>query len=141
MVETPALRKAVEATQAERVAFELKMGQSKPIYNAVMAVRNNPAQFDKLNPVQQRIVNLTVKDFETSGVGLEPEKREQYNAIIDRLAKLNTNYSNNVLDSTAVRGSGGGGGGGDHHGAGVGRCLRVAWVRYAGTPGRVWEGA
>jgi hypothetical protein len=36
------LRKAVEATQAERVAFDLKMGQSKPIYNAVMAVRNHP---------------------------------------------------------------------------------------------------
>jgi oligopeptidase A len=123
------LRKAIEATQAERVAFELKMGQSKPIYNAVMAVRNNPAQFDKLNPVQQRIVNLTVKDFQTSGVGLEPEKRKQYNAIIDRLSKLNTNYSNNVLDSTAVRlwGTAGAGGGG-HHRVGVGEGMRAAWV-------------
>lgn len=102
-MDSPALRKAVEATQPERVAFELRFSQSKPIYNAITALRSNAAAYNKLNPVQQRIVNLTVKDFSTSGVGLDPEKRRQYNAVIDRLAKLNTNFSNNVMDSTAVR--------------------------------------
>lgn len=101
-MDSPELRKSVEATQPERVTFELRFGQSKPIYDAVMHLRNTPELFNKLDAVQQRIVTTTVKDFQTSGVGLDPEKRKQYNAVIDRLAKLSTNFTNNVLDSTAV---------------------------------------
>lgn len=107
-MDSPALRKAIEATQPARVAFELRFIRSKPIYNAVMAIRNNPAVYSRLNPVQQRIVNLTVKALETSGVGLEPQQRKQFNAINHKLVELSTDYSNNVLDSTAVRiGAGG----------------------------------
>lgn len=96
------MRKAVEASQPERVAFELRFGQSKPIYNAVMTLRNTPALYDKLSPEQKRIVDINVKDFKTSGVGLDPVKRKEYNAIVDELAKLSTNFTNNVQDATAV---------------------------------------
>lgn len=106
-MDSPELRKAVEASQPERVAFELRFSQSKPIYNAVMALRNNTAEYSRLTPEQKRIVDITVKDFRTSGVGLEGEKRKEYNALVDRLAKITTNFSNNVLDATAVSGAGG----------------------------------
>lgn len=102
-MDTPALRKAVEASQPERVAFELRFGQSKPIYNAVMTLRNTPALYNKLSPEQKRIVDISVKDFKTSGVGLDSVKRKEYNAIVDELAKLSTNFTNNVQDATAVR--------------------------------------
>jgi oligopeptidase A len=102
VIDSPELRKAVATSQPERVAFELRFGQSKPIYNAVTAISNNPAVYNKLNPVQKRIVDITVKDFKTSGVGLAPEKRKEYNAVVDQLAMLTTNFTNNVLDATAV---------------------------------------
>lgn len=102
MVDSPELRKAIEAVQPDRVAFELRFSQSKAIYDAVMDVRNTPAKWDKLNAEQQRIVNITIKEFKTSGVGLEPQQLKQYNTVIDRLAKLTTNFTNNVMDSQAV---------------------------------------
>jgi oligopeptidase A len=102
VVDSPELRKAIEAVQPERVAFELRFSQSKAVYDAVMDVRNTPAKWDKLSAEQQRIISIAIKDFRTSGVGLEPEKLKQYNAVIDRLAKLTTNFTNNVMDSTAV---------------------------------------
>jgi oligopeptidase A len=100
--DNPELRKAVEASQPERVAFELRFSQSRPIYDAVTAISNNPSVYNKLNPVQKRIVDITVKDFKTSAVGLDPEKRKEYNALVDQLAVLTTNFTNNVLDATAV---------------------------------------
>ena len=103
-MDNPELRKAVEATQPERVAFELRFAQSKPIYNAIMRLRNTPEVWKQLTPEQQRIVDISVKEFKTSGVGLEPEQRKKYNELIAQLAKLHTNFTNNVQDSTKVRG-------------------------------------
>lgn len=102
VVDSPELRKAIEAVQPDRVAFELRFSQSKAIYDAVMDVRNTPAKWDKLNAEQQRIVNITIKEFKTSGVRLEPQQLKQYNTVIDRLAKLTTNFTNNVMDSQAA---------------------------------------
>lgn len=100
-MDSPELRKAVEESQPDRVRFELRFSQSKPIYNAVMTLRNS-AMYNKLRPEQKRIVDISVKDFTTSGVGLDPVKRKEYNAIVDELAKLGTNFTNNVQDATAV---------------------------------------
>jgi len=101
-MDTKELREAVEATQPERVAFELRFSQSKPIYKAVVYLRDTPELFNKLNAEQKRLVDITVRDFKTSGVGLDPEAKKQYNNLADRLSKLSTNFTNNVLDSQAV---------------------------------------
>ena len=103
VVDTPELRTAVEASQPERVTFELRLAQSKPIYNAVMHLRNNTEVWKQLTPEQQRIVDISIKEFKTSGVGLEPEQRKKYNELVDTLAKVQTNFTNNVQDSTKVR--------------------------------------
>jgi hypothetical protein len=129
VLDSPALRAAIQATQPLRTAFELRFSQSKPIYAAAMRLRNTPALYDGLNPTQKRIVDLTVRDFRTSGVGLEPAQRAQYNALVDRLSRLATNFSNNVLDSTGVSELWAWGGGADRQGGGAGdsSVLRSAW--------------
>lgn len=102
-MDSPELRMAVEAVQPERVAFELRFAQSKPIYNATMHLRNTPEVWKQLTPEQQRMVDITVKEFKTSGVGLDPEQRKKYNELVDTLAKIQTNFTNNVQDSIKVR--------------------------------------
>jgi oligopeptidase A len=42
--------------------------------------------------------------MELSGVGLEGENKERFNAIQLELAELSTKFSNNVLDATKVTG-------------------------------------
>jgi hypothetical protein len=109
-MDSPDLRKAIESVQPQRVAFELRFSQSKPIFEAVMAIRNNLALYNALSPERKRVVDVTVKDFRTSGVGLEPAARARFNALVDKLSKLSTTFNNNVLDSTGVSGGGGEGG-------------------------------
>ena len=96
---SPELREAYETVQPEIVKFYNKLSQSKPIYEAFKGLRNS-ADWDKLEPAQQRIVESSLRDFELSGVGLEGETKERFNQIQLELAELSTKFSNNVLDAT-----------------------------------------
>ena len=93
------LREAYETMQPKVVEFGNKLSQSKPIYQAFKALRNSE-NWDGLDNAQKRIVEAAIKDAELSGVGLEGEKKEQFNAIQLELAQLSTQFSNHVLDAT-----------------------------------------
>eukprot|EP00897_Mesotaenium_endlicherianum_P006089 jgi/Mesen1/5508/ME000277S04713 len=93
------LRKAVEEVQPERVTFSLRVAQSKPIYEAYKAIREGPV-WDTLNEAQRRIVEAELKEAKLSGVALEGEAKERYNAIQQELAQLSTKFSNNIQDAT-----------------------------------------
>ncbi|OUL23389.1 peptidase M3 [Nostoc sp. T09] len=96
---SPELREAFEAVQPEVVQFITKLGQSQPVYNAFKALRSSDA-WNSLEPAQQRIVEAAIRDAELSGVGLQGEARERFNAIQMELAELSTKFSNHVLDAT-----------------------------------------
>ncbi|KAJ0656713.1 putative oligopeptidase A [Helianthus annuus] len=53
--DTPELRSAIEEIQPEKVEFDLKLGQSKPLYNAFKAIRESK-DWDGLSDAQKRIV-------------------------------------------------------------------------------------
>ena len=93
------LREAYETMQPKVVEFGNKLSQSKPIYQAFKALHNSE-NWDSLDSAQKRIVEAAIKDAELSGVGLEGEKKEQFNAIQLELAQLSTQFSNHVLDAT-----------------------------------------
>lgn len=96
------VRKAVEATTPLQVAFTLRIGQSKPVYDAVLYLNNTPAVANTLSPEQRRLVEITLRDAVDSGVWLPAEQRKRFNEIVDTLQKLSLTYSNNVLDATKV---------------------------------------
>ncbi len=93
------LREAYETVQPEVVKFINKLNQSKPIYEAFKAIRNSE-EWNRLDPAQQRIVQSSLQDAELSGVGLEGETKERFNAIQLELADISTQFSNHVLDAT-----------------------------------------
>ncbi|HEY9769735.1 MAG TPA: M3 family metallopeptidase [Coleofasciculaceae cyanobacterium] len=96
---SPELRKADESMQPEIVKFYNKLSQSKPLYEAFRGIKEG-AEWEKLNPAQQRIVESSIRDFELSGVGLEGEAKDKFNQIQLESAELSTKFSNNVLDAT-----------------------------------------
>ncbi|MDZ7963264.1 MAG: M3 family metallopeptidase [Aulosira sp. DedQUE10] len=96
---SPELREAYEAVQSDVVQFITKLGQSQPLYNAFKALRASDG-WKTLESAQQRIVEAAIRDAELSGVGLEGEARERFNAIQMELAELSTKFSNHVLDAT-----------------------------------------
>ena len=96
---SPEMREAYEAVLEDVVSFGLKAGQSKPIYDTLKAIKAGP-DWDSLSEVRQRIIDAKLLNAELAGVGLEGEQREKFNEIARELSKLNTEFSNHVLDAT-----------------------------------------
>lgn len=93
------LRSAIEEVQPEKVKFELRLGQSKPIYNAFKVIRES-SDWPQLSEARKRIVENQLKEAILSGVALEDNKREQFNKIQQELERLSQKFEENVLDAT-----------------------------------------
>jgi oligopeptidase A len=92
------LREAHSEMQPAVVQTTQKLSQSKAIYSAVEAI--SAGGDDELDEAQKRIVASSLQSMQLSGVGLEGEAKEQFNANQMKLAELSTMYSNNLLDAT-----------------------------------------
>ena len=93
------LRAAHEAILPEVVATSLRISQSQPIYEGLLAIRDGE-EWAKLDAAQKRIIELKIKSAEHSGIGLKGEKQKRFKVIADELSKLSTDFSNHVLDAT-----------------------------------------
>ncbi|KAE8649265.1 probable cytosolic oligopeptidase A [Cucumis sativus] len=93
------LRSAIEEVQPEKVKFQLRLGQSKPIYNAFKAIRESP-EWNTLNDARKRIVESQIKEALLHGVTLEGDKRDNFNKIQQELERLSHKFDENVLDAT-----------------------------------------
>lgn len=98
--DSPDLRAAVDTVQPERVAFGLRLSQSRPLYDAFSALKASPDAWNALTPSQRRAVDNELRDFTLGGVGLDGEKRTRFNEIQQRLSVLSTSFSNHLLDAT-----------------------------------------
>ncbi|KAI4328105.1 hypothetical protein L6164_020489 [Bauhinia variegata] len=97
--DAPELRSAIEDVQAEKVKFHLRLGQSKPVYNAFKAIRESP-DWQTLSDSRKRIVEAQIKEAVLNGVSLEDDQREQFNKIEQELERLSQKFGENVLDAT-----------------------------------------
>uniref|UniRef100_M4BNK8 Uncharacterized protein n=1 Tax=Hyaloperonospora arabidopsidis (strain Emoy2) TaxID=559515 RepID=M4BNK8_HYAAE len=73
--------------------------QSKTIYEAYVAVREGK-EWNTLERAQQRVVELSLRSAELSGVGLDGDEQEMYNKLKLRTAELSTKFGSNLLDAT-----------------------------------------
>ncbi|KAF7849221.1 hypothetical protein BT93_L1073 [Corymbia citriodora subsp. variegata] len=97
--DTAELRAAIKEVQTDKVNFQLRLGQSKPIYNAFKALQESP-NWKMLSDAQKRIVQKQIKEAVLNGVALEDGKREEFNKIKQELEKLSKRFDENVLDAT-----------------------------------------
>ena len=97
--DSEALRAAYEEVQPETVKLNLRLSQSKPLYEAFKAIKEGPL-WESLTESQQRIVEAELRDFVLGGVALEGAEKERFNEIQQELSKLSTGFTNNLLDAT-----------------------------------------
>lgn len=97
---SPELRAAIEEVQPDVVTLSLRLGQSRPLYEAFVAIRNNEKMWSELTLAQRRIVEAELASAKTSGVALDGPSKTRFNEIKQELAQLSTRFSNNVLDAT-----------------------------------------
>ncbi|KAH7520402.1 hypothetical protein FEM48_Zijuj08G0140100 [Ziziphus jujuba var. spinosa] len=80
--DSPDLRSAVEEVQPEKVKFQLRLGQSKPLYNAFKAIQESP-DWQTLTDARKRMVEC-----------------EYLTSCIHELGRLSQKFEENVLDAT-----------------------------------------
>lgn len=96
---TPELRAAHDEVLPKLVQYQLRVGQSRPIFEALEGLANSDT-FAELTPAQQRVVDARLRGMKLSGVGLEGDARERFNAISTTLSATASAFRNNVLDAT-----------------------------------------
>ncbi|MGB0564471.1 MAG: M3 family metallopeptidase [Spirulinaceae cyanobacterium] len=96
---SPELRAAYEKVQPELVKFSSQLSQSEAFYQGFKAMRESE-QWSQFTTAQQRAIEAELQSAELSGVGLQGEAKERFNAIQLEQAELGTNFSNHVLDAT-----------------------------------------
>jgi len=70
----PSLRAAHEAVQPEVVRFGIRAAQSRPLYDAFVALQKGGAASAELEPAQRRIVDVLVRDAVLAGVRAQADK-------------------------------------------------------------------
>ena len=98
--DSEALRAAYDECQPAVVTASLRVGQSRPMYDALVALTKNEAAWTSLTDAQKRAVECEVRDAQLSGVALDGAQKDRYNEIAKELSELSTKFSNNVLDAT-----------------------------------------
>ncbi len=96
-----ALREAHSTMQGEVITFSLRQAQSRPLFEALEALREGP-EFARLDAAQKRIIESLHREAQHAGVGLDEGNRNRFNAIQAELGELGTKFSNHVLDATAA---------------------------------------
>ncbi len=99
VVNSDELRKVEEDCQPKLIAFFQQIGQSKPIYDAMVALLQADAVAPCLNGTKRRILTAEIRSMTHSGVALEGEVKAHFNELQLAVAKLSMDFNNNVLDA------------------------------------------
>jgi oligopeptidase A len=99
VLDSPALRDAYNANQPKVVQYWTELGHNERLFEKYRALRAS-AEYARLDPVQQRIVDHELRDFRLAGAELSPDRKKRFAEIQDELARLGTRFSENVLDAT-----------------------------------------
>ncbi|WMS88491.1 M3 family metallopeptidase [Pleionea litopenaei] len=93
---SPEFRAIQQEMAPELSAFFSKISQNAKLFARVEAVYKSD-EVKQLRPDQQRLVELTYNGFARNGATLKGDAQKRYADINQELAKLHTQFSNNVL--------------------------------------------
>ena len=99
VADDPALREAYNAGLERLTEHANWRQQHAGIFAACRDLAHSP-EFDELDAVQRRIVELDLRDFHLAGVDLPPQRQAEYREIVLRLSKLGARFGENLLDAT-----------------------------------------
>jgi thimet oligopeptidase len=86
-------REACEALQRQSTELAVRVLQSRPLYDALMAISTNG-----LDAHAQRARELTLRDMTRAGVALDPARRAKAQELRARVTQLSQAYARNLRD-------------------------------------------
>ncbi|WP_333842487.1 M3 family metallopeptidase [Pelomicrobium sp.] len=99
VMNTPALREAYNANLPRITQYYAALGQNRILFDKYKAIQASPA-FQRLTRSQRRVIENEIRDFRLGGVELPEKERARFLEIQERLAQLQSRFSDNLLDAT-----------------------------------------
>jgi oligopeptidase A len=95
VMDSPELRQCYDDCLPLLSAYEAAMGHNHELYEAIKSIEKHA-----LNPIQQKLIDDNLRDFELSGVALDEEHKKRFEVIQTRLDELNNQFAHHILDAT-----------------------------------------
>ena len=99
VVNSEELREAYNACLPKLSAYATEMGQNERLYQAFKQIAEGD-EFGRLNHAQQTLLENSLRDFHLSGIALPPEQKRRFKEKKQKLARLTSKFSENLLDAT-----------------------------------------
>ncbi|MEY3528697.1 MAG: hypothetical protein RLZZ549_1183 [Pseudomonadota bacterium] len=99
VADTPELRAAYGAMLPKVTAFFASLGQNLELYKRYKEIKAG-AEFEKLSPEQQKVIDNSLRDFRLGGAELADDQKPRFTQIQDEQAALAKAFSDHVLDAT-----------------------------------------
>lgn len=96
VINSKPLRTCYQACLPQLSAYESAIGHNQALYKAIKSL-----DIKRLDAVQSKIIEDTLRDFSLSGVALNPKEKLRFEAISARLSELSNQFENNVLDAVS----------------------------------------
>jgi len=93
------LRAAYERLEQLIVDYYTKLEQDSSLFNLYKKLKESKGEL-YLSSAQERYIDLKIQSVKLSGVDLPVDKKNQFKKLDEKLAKLGTEFNNNILDST-----------------------------------------
>lgn len=99
VMESETLRTAYNETLPIITEYHTELTQHEKLFHAISSIANS-ADFKKLEPAQQKIIENDIRDFKLAGIHLPSDKKKQAADLQQQLSQLMTQFSENILDAT-----------------------------------------
>ena len=92
------LRAAYNVCLPLLTAYHTELSQDSRLHAAYQQVAAQ--EYATLQPAQRRLLDNALRDFRLAGVALEPERKQRFKQLMERLASAQAKFDENVLDAT-----------------------------------------
>ena len=99
VVNSDNLRKAYNDNLVKLTEFYTNLSQDESLYKKYQSLKDSEA-FNSLTSSQKRIIDNVLREFKLGGAELNETDKKRFKAIQEKLAKLSTQFEENILDAT-----------------------------------------
>jgi oligopeptidase A len=98
VVNSEPLRTSYNACLPLLSAYHTDVAQNEALYRGYRAISEREQH--TLGPVERRVVEHTLRDFQLAGVGLDAGRKQRFKTVLLELSQLQAKFEENVLDAT-----------------------------------------
>ncbi len=99
VVNSDSLRKAYNDNLIKLTEFYTNLSQDESLYKKYQSLKDSEV-FKALTPSQKRIIDNVLREFKLGGSELNETDKKRFKVIQEKLAKLSTQFEENILDAT-----------------------------------------